>query len=158
MIFIQIAGHLGQDPEVRYTPSGLKVTTIRVATNIRKKDKEKTIWWRVTLWGERFDKRLAYLKKGSAVIVWGEMGMPDIYQDKEGNPQTSFEIIAEHLTFSPFGGKGDRPNQEGSQQGSSDNEEQDEQLANRFAGKAQSPAAARPMPAASFAQDDDVPF
>src|SRR5260221_9918498 len=110
-IFIQIAGYLGQGPEVRYTPSGLKGTTIRVATNIRKKDKEKTIWWRVTLWGERFDKRLAYMKKGSAVIVWGEMGMPDIYQDKEGNPQTSFEIIAEHLTFSPFGGK-DRQNQD----------------------------------------------
>src|SRR5690242_18538770 len=105
MIFIQIAGHLGQDPEVRFTPSGLKVTTIRVATNIRRKDQEKTVWWKVTMWGERFDKRLAYLKKGSAVMVWGEMGMPDIYQDKQGNPQTNFEIIAEHISFSPFGGK-----------------------------------------------------
>ncbi len=157
MIFIQIAGHLGQDPEVRFTPSGQKVTSIRVATNIRRKDKEKTVWWRVTMWGERFDKKLAYLKKGSAVIVWGEMGMPDIYQDKEGNPQTSFEIIAEHISFSPFG-KGDRQNQE---QGQGQGQESDEEQAhaNRFAGKAMA-SGQKPGGGANSlsAQDDDVPF
>ncbi len=140
MIFIQIAGHLGSDPEVRFTPSGQKVTNIRVATNIKRGSKEKTVWWRVTMWGDRFDKKLAYLKKGSAVIVWGEMGIPEIYQDKEGNSQTSFEIIAEHISFSPFGGK-DRQNQDG---GESDSEE----MPNR-----------RPQPAAAFSgSDDDVPF
>lgn len=154
MIFIQIAGHLGQDPEVRYTTSGQKVTSLRVATNIRRGSKEKTVWWRVTLWGERFDKKLSYFKKGSAVIVWGEMGIPDIYQDKEGNPQTSFEIIAEHITFSPFGGK-DRQNQE--QDGSQDDQQEDQALSNRFAGKAPTQGA-RPAPVATFAQDDDVPF
>lgn len=154
MIFIQIAGHLGQDPEVRYTPSGQKVTTIRVATNIKRSNKEKTVWWRVTMWGERFDKKLAYLKKGSAVIVWGEMGIPDIYQDREGNPQTSFEIIAEHITFSPFGGKGDR-SQDGGSQG--ENQEQEEHApSNRFAGKAAS--GAKMAPVAALTQDDDIPF
>lgn len=154
MIFIQVAGHLGQDPEVRYTPNGQKVTTIRVATNIRRSNKEKTIWWRVTMWGERFDKKLAYLKKGSAVIVWGEMGIPDIYQDKEGNPQTSFEIIAEHISFSPFGGanKGDRP------AGDHEEGEEDQALANRFAGKPATQGMRPAAPAATFAQDDDVPF
>ncbi|MBS0634954.1 MAG: single-stranded DNA-binding protein [Verrucomicrobia bacterium] len=147
MIFINVAGHLGSDPETRFTPNGQKVTTIRVATNIKRSNKEKTIWWRVTLWGDRFDKKLSYLKKGSPVMVWGEMGIPDIYQDKEGNPQTSFEIIAEHISFSPFGGK-DRPNQDGS--------DQDEETSNRFAGKAATPGA-RSAPQ-SFAQDDDVPF
>ncbi len=151
MIFIQIAGHLGQDPEVRYTPSGQKVTTIRVATNIRRKDKEKTVWWRVTLWGERFDKRLAYLKKGSAVIVWGEMGMPDIYQDKEGNPQTNFEIIAEHISFSPFGGKNDRPQADGAT-------EDEEEHTGRFSSKGQAPSGAKPAAVGAFSQDDDVPF
>jgi single-strand DNA-binding protein len=155
MIFIQIAGHLGSDPEVRYTPSGLKVTSCRVATNIRRSNKEKTVWWKVTLWGDRFDKKLSYLKKGSAVIVWGEMGIPDIYTDKEGNPQTSFEIIAEHITFSPFGGK-DRPN-DGSAQGSTEDQDEEQGLANRFAGKAPAQGA-RPAQAPSFAQDDDVPF
>jgi single-strand DNA-binding protein len=151
MIFIQIAGHLGQDPEVRYTPSGQKVTTIRVATNIKRGGKEKTVWWRVTMWGDRFDKKLAYLKKGSAVIVWGEMGIPDIYQDRDGNSQTSFEIIAEHIAFSPFGGKGDKP-----QDGGQDSEESPMGShsggSSRFQGKA--PAGST----ASLAQDDDIPF
>ncbi len=156
MIFIQIAGHLGQDPEVRYTPSGQKVTTIRVATNIKRSNKEKTVWWKVTMWGDRFDKRLAYLKKGSAVIAWGEMGIPDIYTDKEGNPQTSFEIIAEHLSFSPFGGK-DRQNQDGSSGDQKEDQEEDQVLANRFAGKAPT-AGTKPAQPATFAQDDDMPF
>jgi single-strand DNA-binding protein len=149
MIFIQIAGHLGQDPEVRFTPSGQKVTTIRVATNIKRGSKEKTVWWRVTLWGERFDKKLAYLKKGSAVIVWGEMGIPDIYQDKEGNPQTSFEIIAEHITFSPFGGgKNDRSaeGQEGEEGGYSPRQ------------SSRATAGSLSAPVSSIGADDDVPF
>ncbi len=105
MIVIQIAGHLGQDPETRFTPTNKKVTTLRVATNIKRGNKEKTVWWRVTIWGDRFDQKLQYLKKGSAVIVMGEMGIPDIYTDKDGNPQTSFEIIADSIIFNPFGGK-----------------------------------------------------
>lgn len=148
MIFIQIAGHLGQDPEVRYTPSGQKVTNFRVATNIRRGNKEKTVWWRVTMWGDRFDKRLAYLKKGSPVIVWGEMGIPDIYQDRDGNPQTSFEIIAEHISFSPFGNKGDRQ-QDGS-------EEQEEEQAHK--GPSRSFGKASVGASSSNAQDDDIPF
>jgi len=147
MIFIHIAGHLGQDPEVRFTPSGQKVTSIRVATNIRRSNKEKTVWWKVTMWGDRFDKRLAYLKKGSAVMVWGEMGFPDTYQDKEGNQQTSFEVIAEHISFSPFGGK-DR--QQGADAGEGDAEEQPQ---NRFGG--QKPQA---VAAVGSSSEDDVPF
>jgi single-strand DNA-binding protein len=103
MIIVQVAGHLGSDPEVRFTPSNQKVTTFRVATNIKRGDKEKAVWWRITCWGDRFDKRLAYLRKGSAVIVIGEMGIPDIYTDKSGNQQISLEITAEIVNFSPFG-------------------------------------------------------
>ena len=108
-IFIQIAGHLGQDPETRFTPSGQKVINLRVATNIKRSGKEKTVWWKVTLWGDSFDKMISFLKKGSAVMVWGEMGIPEIYQDRDGNPQTSFEIIGKHLSFSPFGNKSEQP-------------------------------------------------
>ncbi len=113
MIVIHIAGHLGQDPETRYTPSNKKVTTLRVATNIKRGNKEKTVWWRVTVWGDRFDQKLQYLKKGSAVLVIGEMGIPEIYTDKDGNPQTSFEIIADSIIFNPFGGKGGASDRQG---------------------------------------------
>lgn len=103
MNFIQIAGHLGNDPEVRFTANNLKVVTFRVATKVRRKDQDDTIWWRVTLFGDRFDKMLAYLKKGSAIVVVGELNKPEIYTDKNGNPQVSLEIVAEFLRFSPFG-------------------------------------------------------
>ena len=108
MIIIEVAGHIGQDPETRFTPNGQKVTTFRVATNVKKGQKEKTLWSRITCWGDRFDKKLQYLKKGSPVVVVGDMGIPEIYQDKEGNSQVSLEITAEMINFSPFGAKGER--------------------------------------------------
>lgn len=103
MIIVQIAGRLGRDAESRFTPSGQKVTTLTVATNVRKGGKDETVWWRVTIWGDRYEKMMPYLKKGSAVIVVGEMNKPDIWVDKEGRSQVSLELTAEILRFSPFG-------------------------------------------------------
>ncbi|CDZ80511.1 Helix-destabilizing protein [Candidatus Rubidus massiliensis] len=101
MNIVQIAGHLGADPETRVTPSGQKVTTFRMAVNGKKGGSEYTVWWRVTVWGD--NRLLPYLKKGSAVIVIGDMSKPEIYTDKEGRPQVSLEITAEIIRFSPFG-------------------------------------------------------
>lgn len=103
MNFVEIAGHLGADPEERFTPSGKRVVSLRVATKVRQGGKDETIWWRVTIWGDRFDKMLPYLKKGSAVIVIGEMMKPEVYVDKEGKSQVSLTITAEIVRFSPFG-------------------------------------------------------
>ncbi len=80
---LYLAGHLGADPEVRYTSSGQKVTLLRVAAKARRSGKDETIWWRVTIWGEQFDKMLAHLKKGSAVIVIGDLAKPEIYTDRD---------------------------------------------------------------------------
>jgi single stranded DNA-binding protein (ssb) len=103
MIILEIAGHLGKDPESRFTPSGQKLTTMTVATNVRKAGKDETVWWRVVIWGERFDKILPYFKKGSAIIVVGEMNKPELWTDKEGRTQVSLEMTAEIIRFSPFG-------------------------------------------------------
>ena len=100
MNFLHIAGHLGADPEVRFTSSGKKVTTLRVACKGRK---DETIWWKVTVWGEEYDKMLQYFKKGSPIVVMGEMMKPEIFNDREGNPQISMQMTAQHITFSPFG-------------------------------------------------------
>ncbi len=113
MNYIMIAGHLGADPEVRFTSSGKKVTTLRVATHARRGTADETIWWRVTIWGDQYDKMLTYMKKGSAVIVFGEMQKPEIFTDRDGKPQISMNITASNIQFSPFG-KPDRPqNQDG---------------------------------------------
>ena len=52
---IQLIGNLGQDPEMRYTPSGAAVTNFSVAVNRRYTDgdgaqQQETIWVRVTCW------------------------------------------------------------------------------------------------------------
>ena len=64
MFIVHLAGHLGKDPETRFTPSGQKVTTFTIATNQRKGKEDVTVWVRVTVWGDRFDKLLSFLKKG----------------------------------------------------------------------------------------------
>ncbi|HEV8052473.1 MAG TPA: single-stranded DNA-binding protein [Parachlamydiaceae bacterium] len=112
MIVVQIAGRLGKDAESRFTPSGQKVTTLTMATTVRKAGKEETVWWRVTIWGERYDKMVPYFKKGSALIVIGEMSKPDIWTDKEGRPQVSLDMTADIVRFNPFGGSGEKGTQE----------------------------------------------
>lgn len=111
-----LMGHLGGDPEVRFTSSGKKVTTLRMAVNRKRGGKEETLWWRITLWGEQFDELLKYCKKGSAIVAIGEMLKPEIFTNKEGQPQVSLNLVAYHLSFSPFG-RGERV--ENAQQGSS---------------------------------------
>ena len=107
-----VAGHLGADPEVRFTSSGQKVTTLRVAARVRKGGKDETIWWKVSVWGEQFDKMIPHFKKGSPIIVIGEMNKPEIFTDREGRPQVSMSMTALNLLFSPFG----RPDQGGGQE------------------------------------------
>ena len=106
MNFIHIAGHLGADPETRFTQSGKKVTTFRVATRTRRGQNEDTIWWRVTIWGDQFEKMIPHFKKGSPIMVGGEVHKPEIFNDREGKPQISLEITAAQIQFSPFGRTG----------------------------------------------------
>jgi single-strand DNA-binding protein len=118
--FIHIAGNLGADPEVRFTSSGKKVTTLKVATRSRrgKNGEDITIWWRVTIWGEQFDKMVSFLKKGTSVLVYGDVHKPEIFTDREGKPQVSLDITAVHIEFSPFGKPG------GSQQSGGEGQQQ----------------------------------
>lgn len=107
MFIVHIAGNLGKDPETRFTANGQKVTSFNIAVNQRKGKEEITVWVRVVIWGDRFDKMISYLKKGSGIIVTGRMNPPTTYADKEGRTQVNLEVTAEMLEFSPFG-KSDR--------------------------------------------------
>lgn len=143
MNLIHIAGHLGSDPEVRHTPSGQKVVSFRMATRSRKGGQDTTIWYRITIWGDRFDRMLPYLKKGSAVIVVGELQQPEIYTNRDGQTQVSLDVTAEAIRFSPFG-----------------RSERQEGRAEPAAQPAAAPAAmAATTPyGAESASDDDLPF
>ncbi len=69
MIIVEIAGFLGADPEERFTANGKRVVSLRVATRVRKGGQDETVWWRVNIWDDRFDKMIPHLKKCSAVII-----------------------------------------------------------------------------------------
>jgi single-strand DNA-binding protein len=101
MNIIEVIGNLGSDPETRYTPSGQKVTTFRIASNSKKGGKDITIWFRITVWGDRFDKMMSYMKKGSFVMVVGELHKPEIFNNREGQPQIGLEVTAEMIKFVP---------------------------------------------------------
>lgn len=154
MNIIQLAGHLGSDVETRFLPDGTKVSSIRVATNTRRNGKDETVWWRVSLWGDRFDKMLSFLKKGSSIIVVGEFVKADVYNDREGKQQVSLEVRAEFLRFSPFGRSGQGSESKGTES-TSDSFQPDSDSAQISRGTArQAPAAVR----STEFKDEDVPF
>jgi single-strand DNA-binding protein len=116
MVIVLLAGNVGADPETRFSSSGQKIISFRVASNSKRQGKEETTWWRVTVFGDRFDKMMTYIKKGSAIMVTGEMSS-QLWTDKEGRQHIQHEVIADSLKFSPFG-RTDRPEQaQGAQSG-----------------------------------------
>ena len=116
MIIVEIAGFLGADPEERFTANGKRVISLRVATKVRKGGQDETVWWRVNIWDDRFDKMLPYLKKGSAVIIVGEMSKPETYTGRDGAVQVSLTLSAEIIKFSPFGRPGEKTSESPNQQ------------------------------------------
>jgi len=100
MEIVFIVGNLGTNPETRMTQSGQKVVSFSVASNKKKNGKDETTWWKVVIFGDRFDKMLSYLKKGSAVIVTGEMDV-SIWKDKSGENKLQHTVIADSIKFGP---------------------------------------------------------
>lgn len=101
MNLLHIIGFLGADPENRVTSSGQKLWRMRVATRVRKNGQDDTIWWNITVWGDQFDNIIKYLTKGKPVYIVAEMTKLDIYTDKAGQPQISYEATARSLHFLP---------------------------------------------------------
>ncbi len=97
-----IIGRLGQEPEVKYLPSGGAVTNISVATSESWKDKssgekqEKTEWHRVVAFGRVAEIMGEYLHKGSQVFIEGRLQTRK-WEDKEGNDRYTTEIVARDM-------------------------------------------------------------
>lgn len=92
-----IVGNLGNDPEMRYLPSGDAVCNISVATTDKWKDKasgemrENTEWHRIAFFGRLAEVAGEYLKKGSQVYVEGSIQTKK-YTDKDGVEKYSTQI------------------------------------------------------------------
>lgn len=106
MNWTMVMGHLGGDPEERVTPGGQKVTSFNVASNTWRKGQEETVWYRITVWGDRAGPIIQHLKKGSGVVVTGELHV-EIFTNRDGMPQISRNLTADNVRFMP-GGRADR--------------------------------------------------
>jgi single-strand DNA-binding protein len=115
-----LAGNLGRDPEMRYTPSGQAVTNFSVAvnddyTNNNGERIKRTIWVRVSSWGKQAENCNQYLKKGSKVLVEGRLtvdvntGGPRIWTGQDGAARASFEVSAQTVRFLSSRSEGEAP-------------------------------------------------
>ncbi len=98
---VMIIGHLGRDPEMRFTPSGRPVTTFTVATNRSWSTSEgerhtETEWFNVVAWGNLAEICKQYLVKGQQVYVEGRL-QTRRWDDSEGGKHTSIEIVANEM-------------------------------------------------------------
>ncbi len=115
---VQIIGHLGRDPEVRYLPDNTAVANISVATSEEWKDKatgEKksaTEWHRVGFFGRLAEIAGEYLKKGSQVYVEGQLKTRK-WTDKDGIEKYTTEIRASRMLMLGGTPGGNRDDHEG---------------------------------------------
>lgn len=107
---IIIAGNVGKDPEMRYTPTGQAVTSFSVATSRQYtagngEQVKETIWFRISAWGKTAEACNQYLKKGAKVLIEGRLtpdkttGGPRIYSRQDGTSGASFEVTAQTVRF-----------------------------------------------------------
>ncbi len=98
---VMLIGNAGKDPEVNFTPSGVKVTQFRLATSETWKDKdgavqEHTDWHTIIAWRGLADIVEKLVKRGSRVYVEGKI-QSRTFEDREGNKRYITEIVADNL-------------------------------------------------------------
>lgn len=97
-----LIGNVGQDPEVKYMPSGGAVTNISVATSETWKDKntgqpqERTEWHRVVFFNRLGEIAGEYLRKGSKVYIEGALRTRK-WQAQDGTDRYTTEIVANEM-------------------------------------------------------------
>ncbi|NLD14500.1 MAG: single-stranded DNA-binding protein [Gammaproteobacteria bacterium] len=150
-----LIGHIGRDPETRYTPGGNAVCNVALATGESWKDKntgqlqERTEWHRVVFFGKLAEIAGQYLRKGSKIYVEGRLQTRE--WEKDGIKRYTTEVVVD------IGGQMqmlDSREDSGSQNSGRDTQSQ-QQATQRQAPKAQVP----PEQDAGFGNfDDDIPF
>src|ERR687886_1107242 len=100
---VVLTGNLTRDPELRNTPSGTPVCSLRIASNSRRKDAsgnwvDKPNYFDVTVWGAQGENCANYLSKGRPVAIDGRLEWRQ-YEDKQGNKRQAVDIIADSVQF-----------------------------------------------------------
>jgi len=100
---VVIVGNLTRDPELRSTPAGTPVCSLRLASNTRRRDAsgewfDKPNFFDVTVWGAAGETCATYLSKGSRLAVDGRLEWRE-WEDADGNRRQAVEIVAESVQF-----------------------------------------------------------
>lgn len=98
-----LVGRLGNDPELKYLPSGAPVANFNIATNEVWLDKnnekqQRTEWHRIVAWGKRAEFCGEYLSKGRLVYVEGRL-RSRTWEDRNGNQRTTTEVNAINIVL-----------------------------------------------------------
>lgn len=154
-----LLGHLGADPEIRYSAGGMAIAQLRVATTERVPAGEgnwedRTEWHRVVVFGKRAESCGNYLNKGSQVYIEGRLQTRQ-WEDKEGAKRYTTEIVANDVLFvgrsSDQGGErgGPPPENRGGSSGGS---------YGRGGSSGKSRGGVEDLPPPSYRDEDDIPF
>mgnify|MGYP000853984238 CR=1 FL=1 len=103
-------GHLGGEPEMRFTPSGTPVTIFNAATHDQYPNEKGeiikvTTWFRCTAWGKLAEICKQYLQKGSRVLIEGRLipdksnGRPRIWTRHDGTAAADYELKIQEIHF-----------------------------------------------------------
>ena len=100
-----LVGNLTRDPELRYTPQGTAVTTLRIAANRTFKDRtgqpqKDTCFVIVVVWGQMAEVCNQYLQKGRQVLIEGRLQSRS-WQNSEGKNRSTLEVVATRVQFMP---------------------------------------------------------
>ena len=107
---VMIIGHLGADPELRYTQSGSPVATLRIATDESYTDRngnrvDRTEWHRAIVFQKAAEHCNLYLRKGSLVYVEGKLTTRK-WKEQNGQERYTTEIRADRVQFLDRKGNG----------------------------------------------------
>src|SRR3954454_10621154 len=112
---VVLTGNLTRDPELRSTPSGMSVCSLRIASNTRRKDGgsgewvDKPNYFSVTVWGAQGENCARFLSKGRPVALDGRLEWRE-WTAQDGGKRESVEIVADAIQFLGTGShNGDTP-------------------------------------------------
>ncbi len=99
-----LVGNVGQDPEVRYTASGVPVAKVSLATNERFKDKndqwqDRTEWHSVVAWQRLAEIVGEYVRKGSKLYIEGKLQTSSWEDKQSGERKHRTEIVARDIVL-----------------------------------------------------------
>ena len=100
---VMIIGNIGNEPEMRFTPSGNPVTSFRVATNrvyttVDGERKEETEWFTVVAWGRLAEQCNQFLAKGQRVYAEGRLHTRS-WEGQDGQKYYRAEVVANRVLF-----------------------------------------------------------